>query len=499
MSKVSRDNLFADLKRRDVLYDRERELEVAANEAQATVDWDASDTSDPNFKAYEAKQAELAMVRKDIVSAERRITFAKAALPAGRVLTPEGEFVNRAIKSFFGTDGKGANGMVANMDAEAQTVFASDQNGIKLNFEQLEAYLQSFYGEHYSNAGLQSDNDTGKETVQTDVSQFPILRQKYFQGILSVCNLFYHTSGPLQLPKWDVTGRTANDQTEGQAVNVTAPPNFTEDTINPFPIEDATAVTQRFLRRTQLANTELLLTEMLLQSWSRKLASSMVTSPGTVSAGSRDDMMGLDRIAPLSVVTTGRDGTGFGFDELVGMRQELNPSYRMGGGMNGPTFPSYASVEMLLGEDVVFGPRDMGPCWLFNSNTEGVIAKMKVGNSDNRPLWLEAFAMGYPVNILGFPYKIVQQMATFAATLAVGANQRAVAVFGDTSHILTCIGAPLEVRRDDDSYTRLGGGSGLPSGSIAFSIQSEADQIFGASNGAATPRCDALVSLKLVT
>ena len=492
MSKVSRDNLFADLKRRDALYDRERELEVAADEAQASVDWDASDTSDPNFKAYEAKQRELAMVRKDIASAEQRITFAKAALPMGHALTPEGEFVNRAVKDFF--NGSGA---VANLDSETKGVFAKGNDGISLNFEQIEAYLQAFYGPHFSNAGLQSDNDTGKETVQTDVNRFPILRQKYFQGILSVCNMFYYTGGPLKLPKWDVTGRTANEHDEGAAINAVAPPNFTEDTVDGFPIEDATAVTERFMRRSQLANVELLLAEMLLQSWARKLAEEMVSSPGTVASGERTDMMGLDRIAPLSTATSKRDGTAFDFDDLIDVRQEIDPSYRMGGGMNGPTFPSYTSVEMLLGEGVIFGQRDMGPCWMFNSKTEGDLAKFKVGSTDNRPLWLEAFAMGLPVSILGYPYKIIQQMASFDTGLAVGANQRAVVVFGDTSHILTRIGAPITVRRDDDSYTRLGGGSGLPSGSIAFSIQSEADQIFGASNGAATPRCDALVSLQL--
>ena len=115
----------------------------------------------------------------------------------------------------------------------------------------------------------------------------------------------------------------------------------------------------------------------------------------------------------LQYVPTGVSGS-FGvdaFNNLMDLRTSLRPSYR-----NGAT-------------------------WLMNSNTAGVISKIK--DADGRPIWNSNVAMGQPATLFGAPVAEFEDMPDIAADsfpIAFGNFQR--------GYLITDRG-PLTVIRDE--------------------------------------------------
>lgn len=74
------------------------------------------------------------------------------------------------------------------------------------------------------------------------------------------------------------------------------------------------------------------------------------------------------------------------FDELLGLKHSVDPSYRQGAN------------------------------WMFNDATLLVIKKLSIGTADARPLWQPSVIVGEPDRIDGDTYQINQDVATIAAS-----------------------------------------------------------------------------------
>lgn len=68
--------------------------------------------------------------------------------------------------------------------------------------------------------------------------------------------------------------------------------------------------------------------------------------------------------------------------------------------------------------------------WMFHDNVLTSLKKLQIGSSDARPLWTPGLAVGEPDTVLGYPYRINQEMAS-----SIAADNKTV-LFGDFSKFI---------------------------------------------------------------
>lgn len=83
--------------------------------------------------------------------------------------------------------------------------------------------------------------------------------------------------------------------------------------------------------------------------------------------------------------------------------------------------------------------------WMFNDSTLSLIKKLTIGSSDDRALWQPSFVAGEPDRILGSPFIVNQDVASF------GANAKPIA-FGDLSKYYIRRVGQTRIRRSDDRH-----------------------------------------------
>lgn len=102
-------------------------------------------------------------------------------------------------------------------------------------------------------------------------------------------------------------------------------------------------------------------------------------------------------------------------------------------GNNAADDAALAAADFLnLEHDVDPGYRNRpGTRWMFHDSVLKIIKKLSVADTTVYPLWLPSFRDSAPATILGYPYTINQDMATFTDGSTSANDNKKIALFGD--------------------------------------------------------------------
>jgi len=250
-------------------------------------------------------------------------------------------------------------------------------------------------------------NSAGGYLVPTDLANELVMIMKQFGGMLEAGTIIPTTSGnPLNFPTLDDTSNVGELVAENAASNA-QDAAVGQKTLNAYKYGSKLIKVSYELLQDSAFDFVQIVGRIGMERLGRIINQHLTTGTGSSQPN------GL--ITATSAGKTSASNSAVTMAELIDLYHSVDPAYR-----------NAAS-------------------WMFNDSTLSLIKKLTIGSADDRALWQPSFVAGEPDRILGSPFIVNQDVASF------GADAKPIA-FGDLSKYYIRRVGQTRIRRSDDRH-----------------------------------------------